>query len=102
MIITLFTILLIFPALVAVCGAVLALRLRRTKWLVHLVVIAAVLVAPFFAVYVEGLLDPTTLQYPGPGDGLALLFYLFNAVPSLLGYLAFVIVDAVRAIRGKR
>jgi hypothetical protein len=102
MIITLFTMLMIFPPLVAVCGALLALRLRWTKWLVHFVVIAAVLVAPFFTVYIEALFDPTTLQYPGPGDGLAVLFYSFTAVPSLLGYLAFAIVNAVVTTQGKR
>jgi hypothetical protein len=92
----------IFPPLVAVCGALLALRLRWTKWLVHFVVIATILVAPLFAVYIEGILDPTTVEYPGPGDGLVLLVYLFTAVPSLFGYLVFVIWNAVLATHGQR
>lgn len=92
----------IFPPLLAVCGAHLALRLRRTKWLVHFVVIATILVAPLVAVSIEGILDPTTVEYPGPGEGLLLLVYLFTAGPSLLGYLIFVIWNAVLTIHGKR
>jgi hypothetical protein len=102
MIITLFTTLIIFPLLVAVCGALLALRLHWTKWLVHFVVIDAILVAPLFAVYIEGILDPTTVDYPGPGEGLLLFLYLFTAVPSLLGYLVFVIWNAVLTTHGKQ
>jgi hypothetical protein len=92
----------IFPPLVAVCGALLALRLRWTKWLVHFVVIATIPAAPLFAVFIEGVLDPTTVEYPGPGEGLLLLVYLFTAAPSLLGYLIFVIWNAVLTIHGKR
>lgn len=102
MIITLFTMLMIFPPLVAVCGAILALRLHWTKWLVHFVVFSAVLVAPFFWVYIESIVDPTTVQMPGPGEGPALLGYLFTAVPSLLGYLVFVVWNAVLTMHGKR
>jgi len=94
--------LMIFPPLVAVCGALLALRLHRTKWLVHFVVIAAILLAPLLAVYIESILDPTTVEYPGPGEGLLLFVYVFTAVPSLLGYLVFVIWNAVLTIHGKR
>ncbi|MBO0754698.1 MAG: hypothetical protein J2P54_02475 [Bradyrhizobiaceae bacterium] len=87
--------LMIFPPLVAVCGALLALRLRWTKWLVHVVVIAAILIAPLFAVYIEAIIDPTAVEYPGPGEGLLLLVYLFTAVPSLLGYVVFVICNVL-------
>jgi hypothetical protein len=102
MVTTLLTTLMIFPLLVAVCGALLTHRLHRTKLLVHILVIAAILVAPLLAVYVEGILDPTTVEYPGPGEGLFLFVYLFTAVPSLLGYLVFVICNAVLTIQGKR
>ncbi len=108
MIITVFTmpiippLVMIFPPLIAVCGALLALRLHWTKWLVHFVVIAAVLVAPFFSVYIENIVDPTTVEYPGPGEGLLLFAYPFTAVPSPLGYLVFVILNAVLTTHGKR
>jgi hypothetical protein len=108
MIITLFTmlvippLLMIFPPLIAVCGALLALRLHWTKWLVHFGVIAGILVAPLLSVYIENTVDPTTVEYPGPGDGLLLFAYPFTAVPSLLGYLVFLIWNAVLTIRAKR
>jgi hypothetical protein len=87
--------LMISPPLVAVCGALLALRLHWTKWLVHSGVLVAILVAPLLSVYVEKTVDPTTVEYPGPGEGLLLLAYPFTAVPSLLGYLVFVIWNVV-------
>jgi hypothetical protein len=91
----------VFSPLVAVCGALLALRLRWTKWLVHFVVIAMIPVVPLFAVFIEGILDPTTVEYPGPGEGLLLLVYLFTAGPSVIGYLIFVVCNAVLTMRGK-
>jgi hypothetical protein len=94
--------LMIFPPLVAVCGALLALRLHWTKWLVHFGVLVGILIAPLLSVYIENSVDPTTVEYPGPGEGLLLLAYLFTAVPSLLAYLVFVIWNAVLTIRGKR
>jgi hypothetical protein len=97
-----FLMLVFFPPLVAVCGAFLAFRLHWTRWLVHFVVITSVPVAPIFFVFIEGIVDPTTVDYPGPGEGLALLFYLLTAIPSLLGYLAFVVMDVVRTIQRRR
>jgi len=94
--------LMISPPLVAVCGAFLALRLYWTKWLVHFGVLVAILVAPLLSVYIEKTVDPTTVEYPGPGEGLLLLAYPFTAVPSLLGYLVFVIWNVVLTIHAKR
>jgi hypothetical protein len=94
--------LMISPPLIAVCGALLALRLHWTKWLIHFGVIAGILVAPLLSVYIENTVDPTTVEYPGPGDGLLLLAYPFTAAPSLLGYLVFLIWNAVLTIRAKR
>jgi hypothetical protein len=80
MTITLFTmlmippLLMISPPLIAVCGALLALRLHWTKWLIHFGAIAGILVAPLLSVYIENTVDPTIVEYPGPG-GPCLLTY---------------------------
>ena len=84
------------------CGALLAVRLHWTKWLVHFGVLVGILVAPLLSVYIENTVDLTTVKYPGPGEGLLLLAYPFTAVPALLGYLVFVIWNAVLTIHSKR
>lgn len=49
----------------------------------------------------EFLLDPTTIQYPGPGDGFIVLLYLLILVPTIVGYSVFCYVSRCRNIRTK-
>src|ERR1700761_2224736 len=68
------------PIWVAVLGGTTSLHLSRRRWIVHVVVFAIMLLAPFAAIYLQGIIDPTSIENPGPGDGLALLLY----APELL------------------
>jgi hypothetical protein len=74
------------PLWIATLGTLVHVRLSRRRWIVHLAVLAAMLLAPISAVYLQGIVDPTTIQNPGPGDGLALLLYLPEMVLSFLIY----------------
>ena len=42
---------------------------------------------------IQALLDPTTVLYPGPGDGFVVLIYLLLLVPSVIGYAIFCYVS---------
>jgi hypothetical protein len=54
-------------------------------------VLAAMQFAPFAAVYFQGIADPTTIQNPGPGDGLDVLLYPPDMVLSIRIYAVVVI-----------
>ena len=82
------------PVWIATLGTLIHVRLSRRRWIVHVAVLAAMLFAPISAVYLQGIVDPTTIQNPGPGDGLALLLYLPEMVLSFLIYA--VIAIAIR------
>ena len=55
----------------------------------HVFVLAMMLLAPFAAIYLQGIIDPTTIQNPGPGDGFVLLLYLPELILSAAAYLIF-------------
>jgi hypothetical protein len=38
---------------------------------------------------IQALIDPTTILYPGPGDGFILLIYLLLLIPAVIGYAIF-------------
>ena len=66
--------------------------LSRRRWILHVSVLAMMLLAPFVAIYL-GIIDPTTIQNPGPGDGFALLLYQPELVLSTVMYLIFVFAN---------
>jgi hypothetical protein len=74
------------PVWFATLGTVIHMRMSRRRWIVHIAVLVVMLFAPISAVYLQGIVDPTTIQNPGPGDGLALLLYLPEMVLSFLIY----------------
>jgi len=47
-----------------------------------------ILALPIY-VYFQGVLDPTTILYPAPGDGFVALFYLVILLPTALVYSVF-------------
>lgn len=76
------------PVWIATLGIVIQMRMSRRRWIVHIAVLVAMLFAPISAVYLQGIVDPTTIQNPGPGDGLAILLYLPEMTLSFLIYAA--------------
>jgi phosphotransferase system glucose/maltose/N-acetylglucosamine-specific IIC component len=77
------------PVLFAALGVVLSSKLRSGKWIVHGLVFAAMLLALSFATYLGGVLDPTTIEYPGTGEGFGIVLYLIMMIASALYYAAF-------------
>jgi hypothetical protein len=68
---------LFMPAVVFFCGARIAKRLSRGRWLVHgaAVVMALVSLPGGFALRLW--LDPSLVEAPGPADGVFLYFFAF-------------------------
>jgi hypothetical protein len=79
-------ILLVPPPIIVIAGAFATMRMSKRKWVVHLVVFTALFFSFPLYIWIESKLDPTSIEYPGPGDGLAFLFYLFLLLPSALVY----------------
>jgi hypothetical protein len=75
--------------------------LSRRRWILHVSVLAMMLLAPFVAIYL-GIIDPTTIQNPGPGDGFALLLYQPELVLSTVMYLIFVFANRRNDSRPRR
>ena len=79
----------LMPILIVGLGIALSLRFTRRRWAIHGLVFAALLFTLPACLYVQGLVDPTTIAQPGLGDGFVVLLYLFTVVPAALGYSAF-------------
>lgn len=80
------------PVLIALSAGAISFRSRR-RWLIHIGAFVATTVALPVYLRVQALLDPTTVNYPGPGDGFIVLLYLFYLLPSLIGYVIFCYVS---------
>ncbi|NGX94377.1 MAG: hypothetical protein G4V63_03800 [Candidatus Afipia apatlaquensis] len=57
------------PILLAALGVVVSSRVSSGQWIVHSLVLAAMALMLPAALYLQGVIDPTTVEYPGPGDG---------------------------------
>jgi hypothetical protein len=64
------------PVAIVITRSLVHRRLPRRRWVIHACVVSALLLVPFAAIYLQGVLDPSTIQNPGPGDGFALLLYI--------------------------
>ena len=86
---SLFVYLPLAPLVLAVLGAIISLQLAYRRWIVHAITLIAMVLALPIYIYIEGVVDPTTIQYPGPGDGFVVLLYGVVLVLTGIGYLAF-------------
>jgi hypothetical protein len=80
------------PVWTATLGTVIHMRMSRRRWIVHVAVLVVMPLAPLLALYLQGIVDPTTIQNPGPGDGFALLLYVPEMVLSFLIYAVVAVV----------
>ena len=74
------------PIAISVCGILIASRLSRGRWIVHVAIVLAMLLAPYLSIYLREIADPTLIEGPGPGDGIVMLFYLTVLVLCLISY----------------
>jgi hypothetical protein len=77
------------PLVLAVLGGIISLRLSQRRWIVHTITLGAMISALPIYIYLQGVIDPTIIEYPGPGDGFIVLLYLAVLLLTGIGYLAF-------------
>jgi hypothetical protein len=63
------------PPVLAVLGGIISLRLSRRRWIVHTITFVAMLLALPIYIHFLGVLEPASVQYPGPGDAFVALLY---------------------------
>jgi hypothetical protein len=81
------------PVLIALSARALSFRLSRRRWIIHTAAFVAMAVALPVYLRIQAALDPTTVLYPGPGDGFIVLIYVLLLVPSIIGYAIFCYVS---------
>lgn len=82
----LFSFLPLAPPVLAALGTLVYLRLPQHRWVVHAVTSLAMVFAFPCYVYFLGVLDPSSIQYPGPGDAFIWMAYLVVLLPTALVY----------------
>lgn len=84
---------LVAPIVIIALGVVVSMHLSWGRWIIHLLVFAALVCAPLAAFRIEWWADPTTILYPGPGEGFLVILYLVLMIPLALGYAVFALVS---------
>jgi hypothetical protein len=79
-------IIILAPLIIMVAGILITLRMSKRRWVVHLLTFVAMLVALPIYIKVGGILDPSTIEYPGPADGFLVLLYGGLLIPALVVY----------------
>jgi hypothetical protein len=74
------------PLLVVALAIFATLQMSKYKWVVHALAFAFIFFALPLYVWIGAILDPTIIEYPGPGDGFVYLLYAFVAVLTMIGY----------------
>ena len=82
-------IVMVAPLIIAVAAILITLHMSKRRWVVHLLTFAAMFVALPIYIKVGEILDPTTIEYPGPGDGFIVLFYWFFLISALFLYVPY-------------
>jgi hypothetical protein len=77
------------PILIVGLGIAFSLRQARRRWPINILVFVALLSTLPVYLYIQGLVDPTTIDHPGSGDGFVALLYLLILAPMALGYSVF-------------
>jgi len=77
------------PILLAAFGIVFSPRLSIGRWIIHTSVLAAMLLVLPAVFYFQSIIDPTTAEHSGPGDGFLILLYVPVMIASALYYVAF-------------
>ena len=77
------------PIIVVIVAVNVTVRMSKYKWIGHTLTYAALVLTLPIYVFILGIMDPTTIEYPGPGDGFVFLLYLFFLVPAILLYSAY-------------
>jgi hypothetical protein len=92
------------PLLIMAVGLIAAGLLKKRRWIVHILVFAAMITSMPIYLHIQWTLDPTSMEYPGPGDGIGFLLWLICLVVAIVLYAASLALYAVGAwfMRRKR
>jgi hypothetical protein len=85
------------PIFIISVAIFVTLRMSKHKWIVHLLTFAAFLFTMPVYIWIGGILDPSTIEGPGPGDGFVVLFYYFNSLLMAIFYAGYAWVNRRRS-----
>jgi hypothetical protein len=86
---------LVLPVLIVVTSAMATRRMSGYRWVVHVLTFVGVfLTLPVF-IWLGAVLDPTSLELPGPMDGFVYLVCLLVAIASIIGYAVYAVAHAL-------
>jgi hypothetical protein len=74
------------PIIIVFSAIFVTLKMSKHKWITHLLTFTALLLTMPVYIWIGGILDPSTIEYQGPGDGFVVLFYYFNSLPAVIIY----------------
>ena len=94
--------LLFLPFLIVVIAMVAVRRMRTRKWIAHALAFSAMFLAVPVYVEIGAILDPYSVELPGPLDGLFYLVCMCIAVLTMIGYTICLAVLAVLSRRRKQ
>jgi hypothetical protein len=77
------------PLLVVVLACSVTQFMKKGRWIVHILAFAAMILPMPIYLHVQFVLDPTSIEYPGPGDAIGFFLWLFLMVLSIIVYAAY-------------
>lgn len=80
------------PLATLVVGIGATFRMSRYRWIAHVLVFAVMLLALPIYLWGRGIVDPTSIEHPGPGDGFGVLLYILFAVLSMISYAVYAVL----------
>jgi hypothetical protein len=93
----------VFSPVLILGAAVIATQLiKRGKWLVHTSAVAAMVLSGPVYLHIQDVLDPSSIEHPGPGDGLGVLMWLFCLALALILYAAYSLFYAAYVLLARR
>jgi hypothetical protein len=99
---SLFDVALFSPFIIMFIAMMAARWIKRGRWLVHTLAVAAMVASMPIYLHIEGVLDPSSIEYPGPGVGFGILLWLFCLVTALILYAAYALFYATYALLARR
>ena len=77
------------PLLVVVLACSVTQFMKKGRWIVHILAFAAMILPMPIYLHAQFVLDPTSIEHPDPGDGIAFFLWLFLLVLSIIVYAAY-------------
>jgi hypothetical protein len=74
------------PIIIMFLAIFVTLKISTHKWIIHALTFAAFLFTMPVYIWIGGILDPSTIEGPGPGDGFVVLLYYFNSLWTAIFY----------------